>query len=120
NSTLFLVNPNGINFHEGANIQVHNLIASTLNIQSALYLNHQYTFEKEIGSNPGRILNQANITSDGGMIVLLAEDIQNNGLLQANLGSVVLAIGEKQTLSFDDNGLINLVIDRGLSDTLNK
>ncbi len=118
NGTLFLINSNGINFREGANIQVNNLIASTLNLQSAMYLSGQYAFEKQVGSNPGKILNQASIS--GRNIALLSESIENQGVLEANLGSVVLGIGERQTLSFDSDGSISLVIDQGLADSLNK
>ncbi len=72
NSTLFFVNTNGINFHQGADIQVRNLVASTLDIQSAMYLSNQYIFEKQFGSNPGKIINDANIIMNGGSIALLA------------------------------------------------
>ncbi|MBI4432232.1 MAG: filamentous hemagglutinin N-terminal domain-containing protein [Candidatus Omnitrophica bacterium] len=112
NGQFILVNSNGINFHEGANIQVSSLIASTLDIQNALYLENQLTFEKEAGSNPGAILNEANISAQ--TIALLSESIVNRGTLNAYLGSVVLGVGEKQVLSFSENGLVNLVVERGL------
>ncbi len=115
NGQLVLVNQNGITFHDTANVQVGSLIASTLDIQSSLYLQNQFIFEKATGSNPGAILNQGTITAaDGGHIALLAESINNQGTLTANLGSVVLSAGTKQTLSFDQNNLINLVVDRGV------
>ncbi|PIU40336.1 MAG: hypothetical protein COT00_02215, partial [Candidatus Omnitrophica bacterium CG07_land_8_20_14_0_80_50_8] len=119
NGQLIFVNTNGITFHENSNIQVSSLIASTLNIQSAMYLNNQMTFEKQFGSNPGKILNEATIqAADGGHIALLSESVQNKGTLIANKGSVVLAGGEKSTISFDNQGIINLVIDKGLSQSL--
>src|SRR3989338_1886689 len=119
NGELVLVNPNNITFHAGADVQVRSLIASTLEIQNAMYLNNQLTFEKQLGSNLGKILNEANIAvNDKGHIALLAEQVQQKGTLTANLGSVVLASGEKQTLSFDSQGLINLVIDEGLKESL--
>ncbi len=116
NGQLILVNSNGITFHDSANVQVGSLIASTLDIQSSLYMNGELQFEKINGSNFGAILNQADITAaDGGHIALLAESVKNEGVLTAHAGSVVLGVGEKQTISFDENNLINLVVDRGIS-----
>ena len=119
NGQLILVNPNGIYFAPSANIQVQSMIASTLDIQNAMYLRNELTFEKLDGSKLGTILNEANLkAADGGYIALLAESIQNKGIISANLGSVVLASGEKATLSFDDSGLINLVIDEGTKEPI--
>ncbi|GEM_PF-1709823 len=116
NGEFVFVNTNGIHFHEGANVQVGSLVVSTLGIDSAAYLASQYRFEKAPDSEIGRILNEADIrVRDGGHIALVAERIQNTGHLTANLGSVALGTGEKATLSFDEAGLITLVIDRGLS-----
>ncbi len=113
NGQLVLINQNGITFHDTANVQVGSLIASTLDIQSSLYLSNQFTFEKLNNSNPASIFNEGTITArDGGSIALLSDQqILNSGSITANLGSIALGVGEKQTISFDNNGLINLIIE---------
>jgi filamentous hemagglutinin family protein len=117
NGQLVLVNSNGIHFASTADVQVSSLIASTLDITNAMYLSDQLTFEKVAGSTAGFILNQANIqVSERGHLVFLSENIENQGVLTAYLGSVILGVGAKQTISFAEDGLINLVIDAGATD----
>ncbi|MBI3601602.1 MAG: filamentous hemagglutinin N-terminal domain-containing protein, partial [Candidatus Omnitrophica bacterium] len=113
---FILVNPNGIYFAPSANVQVGSLIASTLDIQNAMYLSNHLAFEKQPGALWGSIVNEANISAHD--IVLLADQIQNKGILTANLGTIALATGEQATLSFSDDGLINVVVDKGVGSSL--
>ncbi|MBI4432918.1 MAG: filamentous hemagglutinin N-terminal domain-containing protein [Candidatus Omnitrophica bacterium] len=116
---LFLVNPAGIHFHSSAQIDVHSLVASTLDIQSAMFRAGEFSFEKAAGSGLGRILNEAEISAaEGGFLAFLAEQVENRGLLSARLGTVALGAGQKQTLSFDEQGLIHLIIDEGVARSL--
>jgi len=116
NGRVFLVNTNGINFHAGANVNVASLIASTLNISDANFIAKEFIFEKTLGSEIGKIINEANISAKG--IALIAEQIQNKGLLEANLGTVVLGAGTKQVLSLDSAGAINLVVEKGSANAM--
>ncbi len=116
NGIVFLVNTNGINFHANAQIDIASLIASTLDISKENFQSGNYEFQKVLGSEIGKILNEANISATN--IVFLAEQIQNKGVLEANLGRVVLGSGSKQTISFDNNGSINLVVDEGTANSL--
>ncbi|MGH7198638.1 MAG: filamentous hemagglutinin N-terminal domain-containing protein, partial [Candidatus Omnitrophota bacterium] len=121
NGELLLINPNGIYFAPSANVQVGALIASTLDIQNAMYLDGQLTFEKKFGFDPASIVNEGDIAvGTGGHLVLLSEQVENRGRLEAHLGSVVLGVGEKATLNFDGQGLIYLVIDKGLAGTFER
>ncbi len=112
NGIVFLVNTSGINFHANAQIDTASLIASTLDISKENFQSGNYEFQKVLGSEIGKILNEANISATN--IVFLAEQIQNKGVLEANLGRVFLGSGSKQTISFDNNGSINLVVDEGM------
>jgi len=118
NGQLVLVNPSGIHFGESANIQVHSLIASTLDIQNAMYLDNQMIFERQNGKSPSEILNEAFLAAgQGGSIAFLSDKIENRGSLTAEMGSVVLASGKKTTLSLVGAGYVNAVVNEGSEET---
>ncbi|MBP9733118.1 MAG: filamentous hemagglutinin N-terminal domain-containing protein, partial [Candidatus Omnitrophica bacterium] len=118
NGRIFLVNSNGIHIAPGALVQAQDFIASTLDIQNAMFLANQFSFEAVTGKMSS-ILNEGNIRSgNGGNVVLLAQEVMNNGLIQADLGHVVLGSASKATLNFNSEGLVNLVIDEALAERL--
>jgi len=118
--TLVLVNKNGVFFADTAHIDVHSLIASTLDIQNELFMNDDFVFEKIEGLDPASIINESsNINlADGGFLVFISEAIENRGDIEAHLGEVHFAAGEKVTLNFDEQGLVNLVVDKGLTEVI--
>ena len=116
---VVLINTNGIYIAKSANINVQSLIASTLDIQNEAFLTGQYNFQKVNGANVAKILNEANITvKDGGYLVLIADQVKNNGTITAYLGSVAFGSGQNITVSFDQSGLVNLVVNQGLAQQL--
>ena len=110
---IILINPNGINIGSTANINVASLIASTLNIESSDFLAGKYNFFKD--GESAFLINQGNILiPNGGYVCLLSQALENRGLIQAELGTVVLAAGEKTTLALDDLNQISVVIDEAV------
>ncbi len=110
NGRIFIVNPNGVLFGPNSRVDVAALVASTLNISNEDFLNGNYNFYKVEGKN-GYIINQGYIASQpGGYICLLSQAVENRGTIQAELGTVVLASGEKMTLALDDLNQISVVI----------
>src|SRR5579862_2068734 len=108
---IILENPAGIYFGPGSYVNVGGLIATTANIRDQDYLNGIYHFTQ----NPvytGSIINQGTlIAADHGLLALIGNGVQNNGLIQANLGHVILASGGAFTMSFAGNDLINFSVD---------
>ncbi len=94
NGRVYIVNPNGIMFGRGAQVNVGGLVASTLGISDSDLMAGNARFS---GSG-GRVLNEGTITSDGGFVVLMGAHASNQGTIQARLGMVALAAGEAVTL----------------------
>ena len=110
NGNLMLINPNGILFGAGAQIDVHGLVASTSDIANEDFLASRYQFN--IPSTLGGIVvNQGRITAaQGGLVALVAPGVQNSGVINARLGRVALASGETFTLDLYGDQLVNLGI----------
>ncbi|RQT14382.1 GLUG motif-containing protein [Burkholderia contaminans] len=114
NGRVFLVNPNGVLFGSGAQVNVGGLVASTQNLSDADFLAGNYRFS---GSSTQSVINNGTITAaDGGSVALLGARVANNGTIQARLGRVALGAGNAFTVNFDGNGLLNLQIDGGAVD----
>ncbi|MBA4707113.1 YDG domain-containing protein, partial [Aquitalea aquatica] len=110
NGQVFLINPNGVLFGAGSQINVGGLVASTLDISDAGLnnLNRQFS-----GSATGSIINQGNIhASDGGYIAFVGNTVSNQGSLSAPMGVVALAAGSDATLTFADNHLVKMQVNR--------
>jgi filamentous hemagglutinin family protein len=90
NGRVFLINPNGIVFGQGAQVNVNGLVASTLNISNEDFLNGRMHF----AGDGGAIRNAGTITTpSGGRIYLVAPNIENTGIINAPNGDVLLAAG---------------------------
>ena len=130
NPLLVIVNTRGIVFGETARINLAenacgSIIASTLNISNNDFMNPvngAYKFYRDGDSsfiyNAGRIA-----ASPGGYVILLSQAINNSGTIQvssinANVGKVMLAVGERMTVSLDDKSQVSVAVDESLKDTL--
>jgi len=97
NGRVFLVNPNGIVFGQGAVIDVAGLVASTLRLSDGDFLAGKLNFTN--GAGAGGIDNQGTITApNGGNIYLIAPDIRNSGLITSPQGEILLAAGHSVNL----------------------
>ena len=110
NGQVFLVNPNGVVFGRSAVVDVASLVASTLNITDDDFMNGRYLFLASEGD--AGVLNQGTIrAADGGYIVLIGNQAQNEGVLAARLGTVALGAGKQATLDLAGDGLLRFAVD---------
>ena len=101
NGRVFLINPNGLIIGQNATIDTAGFVASTLDIQDQDFLAGHLAFA---GDN-GAIENRGYITAaPGGEIVLIAPDIQNHGVIEADDGSILLAAGREVVLHSTQQG----------------
>ncbi|WP_219137206.1 filamentous hemagglutinin N-terminal domain-containing protein, partial [Janthinobacterium sp. UMAB-60] len=62
---VFIVNPNGVLFGQGASVNTAGLVASTLDISNSDFMAGKYQFS---GNGTGKVLNQGSISAPGGYV----------------------------------------------------
>lgn len=115
NGKVFLVNPNGIVFGQGASVNVGGLVASTLDIADSDFMAGSYQFS---GNSSAAVLNQGTINAGGGYVALLGANVSNDGVIAAKLGTVALAGGNAVTLDVAGDGLLNVTVNQGAVNAL--
>ncbi|NYF19424.1 filamentous hemagglutinin family protein [Xanthomonas sp. JAI131] len=109
NGQVFLINPNGVLFGQGAQVSAGGLVASTLDVSDSQLDRGTLHFT---GTSVGRVTNLGTITAaPGGYVALLGHAVSNQGAIHAPAGSVALAGGSAVTLRFDGNHLLDMQID---------
>lgn len=118
NGRVFLVNPNGILFGQGAQVDVNGLVASTLNISDGDFLSGKMRFDA--GARAGSVRNQGAITTPGGgQVYLIAPDVENSGIINAPGGEVLLAAGHSVQLVDSADPAMQVVVSAPADQALN-
>ena len=116
NGQVWLINPNGVLFGQGAQVNVAGLVASTLDVDGSTLDAAQRRFS---GAGNGRIVNRGALTAaDGGYVALLGNQVSNQGVIRAQLGTVALAGGSAVTLTFAGHQLVHMQVDRSTLNNL--
>ena len=110
NGQVLLINPNGVVFGGGAQVNVGSLVATTSNLTNSNFMAGRLVFDQ-----PGRpgagIANAGAITAaEGGLVALVAPHVRNDGVLVARLGKVVLGAADAFTVDLYGDALINLAL----------
>ncbi|MFD2376577.1 filamentous hemagglutinin N-terminal domain-containing protein [Ottowia pentelensis] len=127
NGRVYLINPNGILFGQGARVNVGGIVASTLDLAGATEAERNNAFLAggamkfaNPGPNSGTVTVDpgASITANGnggrgGIVVLIGNSVSNEGEIRAPGGSVALAAGSQVTLDPVGDGLTTLRVDAG-------
>ncbi|MCK9388187.1 MAG: caspase family protein [Sulfuritalea sp.] len=96
NGRVYLVNPNGVMFGQGAVIDVAGLIVSSLNLSDANFLANKLIFN---GGGFGAVTNLGTITTPlGGSVYLIGSNVGNQGVITSPQGQVLLAAGSSVSL----------------------
>lgn len=114
NGQVYLVNPNGIVFGRDSQVNVGGLVASTLKLSDADFLNGQLKLTNANGA--GNITNLGDLK--GKVVALIAPRVSNQGAITADTGSAVLASGNTVRLDFTGDGLVTVNVDEGTFNAL--
>lgn len=109
NGRIMILNPNGVLFGRGSQIDVNGLVASTGRIDDAQVMagtGHIRLYDM----NPnGRVVNDGTINvAEGGLLALVGAQVANNGVINARLAKVALGGGEVATLDFYGDDLLTI------------
>ncbi len=112
NGQVYLINPDGILFGRGAQVNVGGLVASTLDVSDGGSTGPTRSFS---GSGRGSVVNRGTLTAaEGGYVALLGNQVGNQGVIAARLGTVALGAGSAATLTFKGNSLVRMQVDRSV------
>jgi len=118
NGRVFLINPNGIVFGAGSQINVGGLVASSLAISNADFLSGNRRFAAD--GPAGQVSNQGAITTpSGGQVYLIAPDVNNTGIITTPQGETVLAAGHSVQLVDSSNPGMHVVVSAQKDQALN-
>ena len=111
NGRVFLVNPAGVLFAPGAQVNAGAIVASTMNITNVDFMAGKYAF---VGTpSDGKIINRASlIARNEGTVALLGKNVVNEGVIVARKGAAVLAAGEAVSLDFNGDGKVSVIPTR--------
>ncbi|HEV6969114.1 filamentous hemagglutinin N-terminal domain-containing protein, partial [Roseateles sp.] len=102
NGQVFLLNPRGIVFGRGSQVDVGGLVASTLDLSDSAFLAGDYRFTA--GPGAGGLQADGSITAPGGTVALLAPRLDVGGSIQAR--RVGLAAASAVSVDVEGDGLV--------------
>jgi filamentous hemagglutinin family protein len=111
NGQVFLVNPAGVLFARGAQVDVGGLVASTLDLSQADFAAGRNVFR---GESAAAVVNEGELrASHGGYVALFGRDVANRGEVRVDAGTVLLASGSAATVSLSGHGLLSATVAPG-------
>ena len=100
---MFIVNPAGITFGAGSQVNVAGLLASTLNIQDSDFLGGDLRFVRDRAN--GKITSQGSLNAGSGNVVLLSPTILSQGSISANAGNIFIVSADGVRVQ-DNNAIV--------------
>lgn len=108
NGQVFIVNPSGVVFGPGAQVNTAGLVASAMALSTDDFMAGRYVFTGGVGTveNFGQLA-----AREGGYVVLVGGQVANAGSISAPGGQVALAAGSGARLELGLGGLISVGVD---------
>lgn len=116
NGQVFILNPNGVLFAPGAQVNAAGVLASTRGMSNDDFMAGKLNLS---GTGAGTVVNQGSITAaNGGYVVLVGAQVRNSGTITAPQGDVRLAAANQVSLQIAGAGLTAFAVDQGTLDAL--
>ena len=118
NGNLIVSDRNGVLFGANSVVDVNSIIASTGNLDTDAFMNGSNTVSfNDFGD--GRIVLEGTVNvAEAGLAAFVSPFVVNKGIINARMGHVAFAAGEKVTLDLYGDGLVEIAVDGELSDAL--
>jgi filamentous hemagglutinin family protein len=110
NGNVWLLNANGVLFGKGSQINVGALLATTSDLSDDDFKNGNYTFNPSANADASVVNKGTIVVGPKGSVVLSAPQVSNEGLIQANLGTVVLGGAKAFTVDMTGDNLLRYQI----------
>jgi len=118
NGRVFIINPNGIVFGAGSQVDVAGLVVSSLKLSDQDFLAGRLRFGEQPGA--GEVRNEGSIrTAAGGQVLLVAPRVENSGLIEAPHGVILLAAGRSVEVADLDRPSIRVEIRNDAEEAAN-
>jgi hypothetical protein len=118
NGNLVLINQSGISFGAGSVVDVGSLVATSSDISNSDAMAGNFNFQG-IGQSGAAIINEGTITAhEAGLVGLVAPRVENNGVVNARLGKVHLASGDRFTVDLYGDGALNITTSDAMQEQL--
>lgn len=113
NGQVWLLSGSGVLFGPNSQVNVSGLLASTRDISNADFLAGNYSLS---GGGAGKVSNLGDISvADGGYVLLVGSEVDNQGRIQAQLGQVKLASGKAFVLDLNGDKLLRFDVTEALT-----
>ncbi len=110
NGTVLLMNPNGVYFHQGANVNVGSLIVTTGTVNQTAFQNESGTSFGITDVASGSITNEGSLSAaSNGLVALVAPSVVNKGAIVATGGRIALSGADRATVSLN-GGLFEFAV----------
>jgi filamentous hemagglutinin family protein len=117
NGRVFLINPRGILFGQGSQVDAGSFVASTLGISNADFLGGRYSLTAG-AAPPGSLVANGRISAAGGTVALVSPDLSVGGTVDA--ARIGLASAGHVLVDVEGDGLVFFdVASQGLNARLN-
>lgn len=117
NGQVWILSAKGVLFNRGAQVNTGGLLATTMDISDEDFMAGRSTFQRNGGT--GSVINLGTINAaEGGYVALLGQQVANEGVITARLGTAVMAAGDQVSLNFNGSSLVGVTVERGVLDAL--
>ena len=118
NGRVMVLDRNGVLFGQDSVIDVGGIVASTGDVDSQKIMNGDNKLELTNFGN-GTVENRGTVNvGDAGLAAFVAPTVKNSGTINAKLGKVALASGEKVTVDLYGDNLVSIAADDKTSGAL--
>jgi filamentous hemagglutinin family protein len=120
NGNIGIIDQNGVLYGPNAVIDLNGAITTSGNLNESKFNESGIAEITQVGAGGGiEIMNGAQISvGSAGLAAFVAPTVVNNGVINAKMGNVVMAAGEKVTLDLYGDGLVEVAVDGKLGDAL--